>query len=45
MGRLKSREYDNKKQIFCAPELVSMSKSELRRLVEDAPPTAMRIVK
>jgi hypothetical protein len=44
MGRLKSRELDTKKQIFCAPELVNMSKSELRRLVEDAPPP-MRIVK
>ena len=46
MGRLKSREFDTKKHIFCAPELRDMSKSELRRLVEDVPaPQSVRLVK
>ncbi len=31
-GRIKSREYDVKKQVFCAPELANMSNSDLRRL-------------
>ena len=34
MGRIKSREYDNKRHTFCAPELFSLSKSEIRRLLE-----------
>jgi hypothetical protein len=33
MGRIKSREFDTKKHIFCAPDMVDKSKSELRRLV------------
>jgi hypothetical protein len=46
MGRLKSREFDSKKHIFCAPEMVDVSKSELRRLVEDVPtPLSVRLVK
>jgi hypothetical protein len=46
MGRLKSREFDTKKHIFCAPEMCDVSKSELRRLVEDVPaPLAVRLVK
>jgi hypothetical protein len=32
-GRIKSREYQNKKQVFCAPDLAEKSDSELRRLV------------
>jgi hypothetical protein len=32
-GRIKSREYDVKKQVFCAAELATMSNSDLRRLV------------
>jgi hypothetical protein len=37
-GRLKSREFDTKKHIFAAPEVaLSLSKSELRRAVEDIP--------
>jgi len=43
-GRMASREFTTKKQIFCAPELSNLSKSELRRLVEDAP-APMRVVK
>jgi len=36
MGRLKSREYNAKKHIFCAPEIASaFSKSELRRMLEN----------
>ena len=45
-GRLASREYHTKKHVFCAPENVIMSKSDLRRAVESAPPvTTVRIVK
>jgi hypothetical protein len=44
-GRLKSREYDTKKHIFCAPELAELGKSELRRLVEENPPPKMVLVK
>ena len=32
-GRIKSREYDVKKQVFCAPDMAAMSNSDLRRLV------------
>jgi prevent-host-death family protein len=46
MGRLKSREYDTKKHIFCAPDMRDVSKSELRRRVEDVPtPQSVRLVK
>jgi hypothetical protein len=46
MGRLKSREYDAKKHIFCAPEMADTPKSELRRMVEQVPvPAAVRLVK
>ena len=34
MGRLKSRDYDSKKHVFCVREMVDMSKSDLRRMVE-----------
>ena len=45
-GRLKSREFDSKKHIFCAPDMRDVSKSELRRLVEDIPPPlSVRLVK
>jgi hypothetical protein len=45
-GRLKSREFDNKKHVFCAPDMRDVSKSELRRLVEDMPaPLSVRLVK
>jgi hypothetical protein len=37
-GRIASRDYTTKKHIYCAPELASvLSKSELRRAVEDIP--------
>jgi hypothetical protein len=44
-GRLKSRRHDTKKHIFCAPDMVEMSRSELRDMVEAAPPTSVRLVK
>ena len=44
-GRLKSREFDTKKHIFCAPELSEFAKSELRRMVEENPPPKMVLVK
>jgi len=34
MGRVKSRDYDTKKHVFCARDMVDMSKSDLRRMVE-----------
>jgi len=34
MGRRKSRDYDTQKHIFCAPDMVDVAKSDLRRLVE-----------
>jgi hypothetical protein len=37
MGRIKSRLYDAKKHIFCAPDMVHRSKSDLRELVEEMP--------
>jgi RepB DNA-primase from phage plasmid len=36
-GRVKSRDYDAKKHIFCAPELADLAKSELRRRIEESP--------
>lgn len=43
-GRIMSRDFTTKKQIYCAPELVEVSRSELRRIVEE-PPMPMHIVK
>jgi hypothetical protein len=34
-GRIKSRKYDTKKHLFCTPDLVKASKSELRDMVEE----------
>ena len=45
MGRLKSRRYDNKKHIFAAPDMATMPKSDLRDMVETAPPSSVRLVK
>ena len=44
-GRLASRAYGTKKHIYCAPDMLSVSKSDLRAMVEDPPPSALRIVK
>lgn len=45
MGRLKSRRYDTKKHIYCAPDMVDMSRSDLRDIVEDPPSVSVRLVK
>ena len=45
MGRLKSRRFDNKKHIFAAPDMATMPKSDLRDMVEEAPPSSVRLVK
>jgi hypothetical protein len=43
-GRLKSRANDTKKHIFCAPDMVQHSRSELRDLVEEpASPLMVRV--
>jgi hypothetical protein len=44
-GRVAARETPNKKHIFCAPELADKPKSELRRMIEDAPPAGLMRVK
>ena len=44
-GRLKSRDYDTKKHIFCAPDMVDRPKSELRRLVEETSSSGLVRVK
>jgi hypothetical protein len=44
-GRLMSRDHTSKKHIFCAPEMADISKSELRRMVEENPPPRMVVVK
>jgi hypothetical protein len=44
-GRIKSRDYDTKKHIFACPEMADLSKSELRRMVEENPPPKMVLVK
>jgi hypothetical protein len=47
MGRLMSREFSTRKHVFAAPDLAdTATKSELRRMVEEAPPpAAVRLVK
>ena len=45
MGRLKSRRFDTKKHIFCSPDMVETSRSDLRDMVETAPPSTVRLVK
>ncbi|MEK9809188.1 MAG: primase-helicase family protein [Candidatus Nanopelagicales bacterium] len=44
-GRLASADYQTKKHIFCAPELVTLSKSDLRRMAEQPTPPSLKIVK
>jgi hypothetical protein len=45
IGRVGSREFASKKQLYCAPELAGMSKSDLRRLAEDIPAPGLVRVK
>ena len=43
-GRLKSRAYDTRKHVFCAPDMVQHSKSDLRNMVEEpASPLLARV--
>ncbi|MFZ4380034.1 MAG: primase-helicase family protein [Polynucleobacter sp.] len=44
-GRIKSRDYDTKKHIFACADMAELSKSELRRMVEENPPPKMVLVK
>ena len=44
-GRIKSREFDAKKHVFACAEMADLSKSELRRLVEENPLPKMVLVK
>ena len=43
MGRIMSREFTTKRQIFAAPDMVDKSKTELRRLVEEIPAPIVKI--
>ena len=46
MGRVASGELPSKKHIFCAPDMAGkVSKSELRRLIEESPLPRMALVK
>ena len=45
MGRLGAAEYPTKKQIYCAPELKYLPKSDLRRMVETPPEVKLTVVK
>jgi hypothetical protein len=45
MGRLKSRRYDNKKHIFCAPDMTDKGKSDLRDMIEETPASILQRVK
>lgn len=36
-GRIGTREYQTKKHIFCAPNMVDVPRAELRRMIEDKP--------
>jgi hypothetical protein len=45
MGRLKSRRYDNKKHIFCAPDMADKGKSDLRDMIEETPASILQRVK
>jgi hypothetical protein len=47
MGRLGAAGMPTKKHIFCAPDMLHLNKSEMRRMVEapPPPPVAVRLVK
>jgi hypothetical protein len=45
MGRLKSRRFDTKKHIFAAPDMVDMSRSDMRDMVESPPASILQRVK
>jgi hypothetical protein len=43
-GKLHSTDCPTRKHVFCAPDMADVSKSDLRRMVEDAPPAAPVLV-
>lgn len=43
LGRVMSREFTTKRQLFAAPDMLSKSKTELRRIVEDLPAPIIKI--
>ena len=45
MGRLASADYPSKKNIYCHPSLANLSKSDLRRMVEEVPASSLMRVK
>jgi hypothetical protein len=45
MGLLKSRNNTTKKHVFCAPELVNHSKTDLRDMVQDPSPKTAALVR
>lgn len=45
LGRVHSREFQTKKQLFCAPDMADKPKAELRRMVEETPAPALVRVK
>ena len=45
LGRIASADYPSKKNIYCHPSLVNYTKSDLRRMVEDAPTSSLVRVK
>ena len=45
LGRVASSDYPSKKHLFCAPDLANSNKSNLRRLVEESPPSGLVRVK
>jgi hypothetical protein len=46
LGRVASGDFQSKKHLFCAPDMANMSKSDLRRMVEDLPALqSVRLVK
>ena len=44
-GRIKSRAHDSKKHVFCAPDMVHYTKSDLRDMVEDVAASPLMRVK
>ena len=46
LGMVKSKEYQTKKNLWARPNMLrTYSKSELRRMVEQAPETGLKLVK
>lgn len=45
LGRVASADYPSKKHLYCAPDMLARSKSDLRRMVEDGPPAGLMRVK